>query len=267
MSTVVKNYARFIKMSVIKNIKAVAEYKKSFIIQTMFMMINNVFFLIFWKIVFGISGENINGITMNDILYIWAVPTIAYGVTFFFFGGTQKLGDYMLNGGIDIMLLQPKNVIINALLSSSDFSAFGDLLYGLIVGLFAVQFNMAKYLLLVVLSCVVALFFICTNTILRVISVWIGDTSNIEHIYTNTLLITFCTYPEQIYSGIIKVLMYTIIPAGYIAFIPTKIIDNYDFSLLLVLIPVMLVYLLLTIFVCKKALEKYESANVVLLRD
>lgn len=267
MLTEVKKYLKFIKMSIIKNMKAAAEYRKSFIIQTIFMFINNFFFLIFWYIVFNISGNNIEGIEMNDILYLWSVPTMAYGIAFFFFGGTQKLGDYILNGGIDILLLQPKNVIINALLSSSDFSAFGDLLYGFLIGLFAVQFNIPRMLLLIVLACVSSLFFVCTNVILRVISVWIGDTSNIEHIYTNTLLISFCTYPENIFPKVVKFLMYTVIPAGYIAFIPINIIALYNFSLLLILIPVAIIYILLTILICQKALKRYESTNNILLRE
>ena len=267
MLTAAKSYLRFIKMSIIKNMKAAIEYRKSFVIQTVFMFINNFFFLIFWNIVFDVSGDNIKGITMNDILYLWSIPTMSYGIAFFFFGGAQKLGDYIINGGIDIFLLQPKNVIINALLSCSDFSAFGDLLYGFLIGLFAVQFDMTKFLLLIILSCVSALFFICTNVILRVISVWVGDTSNVEHIYTYTMLISFCTYPENIYSGIIKFLMYTVVPAGYIAFIPIKIISAFDFSLLLILIPVAIIYILLTILICQKALKKYESTNNVLLRD
>lgn len=267
MLTAAKSYARFIKMSVIKNIKAAIEYRKSFIIQTVFMFINNSFFLIFWSIVFDVSGDSINTITMNDILYLWSLPTMAYGIAFFFFGGAQKLGDYIVNGGIDILLLQPKNVIINALLSSSDFSAFGDILYGFLMGLFAVQFDILKFLLLIILSFVVALFFICTNVILRVISIWVGDTSNIEHIYTYTLLLTFATYPENIFPGIIKFLMYTVIPAGYIAFMPIKIVASYDFSLLLILIPVLIIYILLTVLICQKALKKYESTNNVLLRD
>ena len=61
--------------------------------------------------------------------------------------------------------------------------------------------------------------------------------------------------------------MYTVVPAGYIAFIPIKIISAFDFSLLLILIPVVIIYILLTILICQKALKKYESTNNVLLRD
>ena len=67
MLTAAKSYARFIKMSVIKNMKAAIEYRKSFIIQTIFMFINNFFFLIFWGIVFG--GRDIDLLGGCGIIY------------------------------------------------------------------------------------------------------------------------------------------------------------------------------------------------------
>ena len=71
MLTGAKNYFRFMKESIKCNLKAVMEYKKSFIIQSVFMFFNNFFFLIFWFVIFNGSEGNINGITMNDILYLW----------------------------------------------------------------------------------------------------------------------------------------------------------------------------------------------------
>ena len=68
-----KNTINFIIKSLICNIKSSMEYKKSFVLQTIFMMMNNGFFLIFWGVVFGINNGNISGITINDILYLWSI--------------------------------------------------------------------------------------------------------------------------------------------------------------------------------------------------
>ena len=85
------------------------------------MMFNDLFFLIFWIVLFNSNDGDINGTTMNDILFLWAIPTIAYGVANFFFGGTNKLGKYILEGGLDSFLIQPKSVIINVMLSNMEF--------------------------------------------------------------------------------------------------------------------------------------------------
>lgn len=267
MLTVAKNYWRFFKQSIKCNMASVIEYKKSFIIQSVFMLFNNFFFLIFWGVVFNASGDNINGITMNDILYLWSIPVMSYGIAFFFFGGTTKLGKYILEGGLDSYLTQPKNVIINVMFSGMDFAAFGDLLYGLLIGLFAVQFDILKYLVLVIFSILGSIFYICTQIIIRLLTIKIGNTDNIEHIYTNTLLITFSTYPEVVYGSIVKFLIYTVVPSAYIAFVPVKFITTFNISYLLLFVCVLTIFILLTSLLSKIMLKKYESGNNIALKQ
>ena len=257
MLTVVKNYWRFFCKSIKCNLASILEYKKSFIIQTICMMFNDLFFLIFWIVLFNSNDGDINGTTMNDILFLWAIPTIAYGVANFFFGGTNKLGKYILEGGLDSFLIQPKSIIINVMLSNMEFSAFGDLLYGIIVGFIAVEFNIAKF----VLGILASTFYICTQIIIRLLTIFVGDTDNIERVYTNTMLITFASYPEVIYGSIVKFLIYTIIPSAYVSFVPIRFITSFDLKYLLFFLAVIALYICVTIFISKKLLAKYESGN------
>ena len=55
MLTEVKNTIRFLIESIKCNLKSAVEYKKSFFVQTIFMLVNNGFFLIFWQVVFNIN--------------------------------------------------------------------------------------------------------------------------------------------------------------------------------------------------------------------
>ncbi|MBQ8298402.1 MAG: ABC-2 family transporter protein [Clostridia bacterium] len=266
MLTVVKNYFRFMKESIKCNLKGVMEYKKSFLIQSVFMFFNNFFFLIFWFVIFNGSDGNINGITMNDILYLWSLPVISFGTAFFFFGGISKLGQYILEGGLDTYLTQPKNVLINVMVSGMDFSAFGDLIYGLVIGLFAVEFNILKYVILVCLGIIGAIFYICVEALIRLLTIKIGNTDNIEHICINTLMITFASYPEAIYGKLIKMLIYTVIPSAYIAFIPIKFVQTLNFGFLLWFLAVACGFVVLTAVFSKQMLKKYESGNNIAMR-
>ena len=85
----VKNNIRYFFNAVKIAIRSAMAYKVSFLVQVIFMIINNSFFLIFWSVIFSNTGEN-SGITFNNVLYLWSFSTIAYGVTYFFFGGSQK---------------------------------------------------------------------------------------------------------------------------------------------------------------------------------
>ena len=55
MLTEAKNTLKFILKSLKCNMKSAIEYKKSFITQVIFMIINDGFFLIFWNVVFGLA--------------------------------------------------------------------------------------------------------------------------------------------------------------------------------------------------------------------
>ncbi len=266
MLTAAKKFLRFLKLNMKCNLLSAMEYRKSFVIQVVFMMINNFFFMIFWITVFRVNGDEIHGLTMKDICYLWSFSTIAYGIANFLFGGAKDLGKYILEGTFDTYLIQPKNIIMNVASSSSDFSGFGDLLYGLIVGFVAVEGNIGKYVILIMIGIFCSIFYICTNTLIKLLTVWVGDTENISRVYYYTLLVTFSSYPEQIYGGLIKFLIYTIIPAGYVSFVPIHFIGTFAPVHLLILLIAACAYILLTILATKAALNHYESGNAMVMR-
>lgn len=266
MLMAVKNYFRFFKESLKCNMASLLEYKKSFLIQSIFMFVNNGFFLIFWSVLFNASGGDIKGVNMGDILYLWSLPTLSFGIAFFFFGGINKLGKHILEGGLDTYLVQPKNVMINVMLSGMDFSACGDLVYGLVIGLFATGFNFGKYMLLLAYGLVGAIFFVCAEALIRLITVWVGNTDYVEHIYMITMTVNFSTYPEAIYNNFIKILIYTIIPSGYIAFMPIKLIEVFNLKLFGVYLLAVCGFVGITAILSKIMLKKYESGNSMAMR-
>ena len=96
----VKNNIRYFFSAIRISIKSAMAYKASFLVQTIFMAINNLFFLIFWGVVFKNIGND-TGITFNNVLYLWSFSTISYGIAYFFFGGIQKINDYIITGAMD----------------------------------------------------------------------------------------------------------------------------------------------------------------------
>ena len=132
----VKNNIRYFFNALKVSIKSAMAYKVSFIIQTVFMFINNIFFLIFWAVVFSKTGNNTD-ITFNNVLYLWSFSALSYGIAYFFFAGVQKINDYIITGAMDSFLLQPKNILLNVATSKCSFSACGDLIYGIVIGAIA----------------------------------------------------------------------------------------------------------------------------------
>lgn len=261
----VRNNIRYILNAIKCNLLSAMEYKKSFIVQTIFMFVNNGFFLIFWNVVFGINGNSINGLEMRDILYLWSIPTISYGLVASVFGGVKKLDQYIISGGLDSFLTQPKNAYINIITSNCDFGGFGDLLYGTCIAIY-LSSNIFDFLIQLFYGIIGAIIIIATTTIIRSLSVWIGDVRHMAQTYEHTMLINFSTYPEVIYGDVTKFIIYTIIPAGYMTHLPIKLIGKFNiFGFLLVLFATM-VYIILAIMMFKKVLSKYESGNSMAMK-
>lgn len=266
MLTEVKNTLKYLFLSLKCNLKASMEYKKSFIIQTIFMMINDGFFLIFWSVVFNINNGNINGINMRDILYLWSIPTISWGTTTFIFGGVRELNRYIINGELDSFFVQPKNMVLNIATSKTDFSGFGDLAYGLIIGIFASN-SFLGYLEILMYSIFGIIITISTIIIIRVLAIWIGEVEQIAHIYENSLFITFSSYPYEIFGSFTKFLMFTVVPSAYVIHLPIKLMEKFDIKIFLFVIFMTIIYFSIAMFIFYKSINKYESGNNMSMKD
>lgn len=265
MLTVVKNNLRYIKNAMKCNLKSIIEYKTSFIIQTLFMVINNGFYLIFWNVVFGINNNQTNGIEMQEIYYLWSIPTISYGLAYFLFGGISNICKNIITGGMDSYLTQPKSVFINIATSKSDFSACGDLIYGLLIGIMAAN-SIGEYFQILGYSILGSIVMIATMTIIRSLAVYLGDIDEMAERYEHTFMINFSVYPQEIFGAVIKFILYTLIPAGYIVHLPIKLIRDFNIINFLILIVAITIYVIFAVIIFKKALKNYESGNAMVLK-
>lgn len=261
-----KSTLKFIKLSLKYNFKSAVEYKKSFLIQSIFMIINNFFFLIYWVVVFSLNDGNLNGIVFKDILIIWAIPNGAWGLANFLFGGLRDIDKLIISGALDTYLLQPKNLIVSIALSKSRFSSFGDLAYGVILAIL-ISNSIGEFLLLFLFMVTGAIIMMACFITIRSFAILLGDMENIASVYENSLLITLSIYPYDIFGNVIKVLMFTIVPTAYISHIPNMVFKGYDFRLILVVfaVSILLITIAVKFFYC--ILKKYESGNNIAMKD
>ena len=269
MLKVFKNFISMLKylwLCICYNIRSNISNKKSFIIQTVAMFINNFVFLLFWSILFSNKGGSINGVGMADIMYLWSIPTIGYGIVFFCFGGVETLCKDIVDGNMDIYLTKPKNGLISQLTSRSVLSAMGDLIFGAVIGFIAVHGNIFKFIWLLILSLISAVILLSVIVIVRLFAFWLGDITNACHKYTHSLLITLTIYPEAMFPGFMKIIMYTVIPAMYVAHIPVALMDTFNPLAFGIFIASAFVFPILMSILYTKGLKKYESGNGVTRR-
>ena len=264
MLMAVKNNLRFFKNSLITNLKSILVYKTMFLMQSGLMFVNNLLFITIWLNIFQNAQTDI--VTFDDILGLNAICTISYGITYFFFGGVWYINRYIVDCTMDSYLLQPKNVLLNVMLSKCDFSAFGDITSGVFLSFIVSKGDISKMLVLIVFGIFGTVFFLGTEILLRSISVWIGDTAKLSERYLHTLLVNFSSYPETIFPKWIRSLFYTIIPAGFLAHLPFNMYNDFSITKLLIYICAGVIYLVFAIFVFNKAIKSYDSGNAINVR-
>lgn len=257
----IKSVLKYFGICIVANIKNAFSNKKSAIIQMVFMFLNNFMWLAFWLILFNNTEDgNINGTSLNDILYLWSIPSTSFGLCLFLFGGVEELSCKIANKDLDTLLTKPKHSLISLITASSKMSALGDLLYGLFIGIFTVDFNILKYIESIGIALIASVALLGIFIIVHSLSFFLGDMTRTAKIYTITILLTFTIYPENMFTGILKVLMYTVIPAMYIAHLPIAIIKEFSvFSLLLELAATGII-ILLALFIYEKGLKRYAKS-------
>lgn len=261
-----KNTIKFIILSIKYNLKSALEYKKSFLIQVIFMIINNLFFLVYWIVVFSLNNGNLNGIVFRDVLFLWALPNGAWGMANFLFGGLREIDKLIITGGLDTYLLQPKNLIISIAISKCRFSSFGDLIFGVVMGIIVAE-SFFEFLGIIFFMILGAIVMMGCFIIVRSLAIWLGDMENISSVYENSLLITLSTYPFTIFGNFMKLIMFTIVPTAYISHLPIEIMKDFDFKLLALVIGVSIFIFGFAVFFFYSVLKRYESGNNIAMKD
>lgn len=264
MLMVDKDEVKYIYKAIVCNLKKIVEYKLSFISQTIMMFINNIFFLIFWSITFKVSGNNLE-FTMKNILYLWSISTIAFGICKVVLGGIDNINKYFISGDMDSYLTQPKNVFINIATSKCHFSAFGDFLYGIIIGIIVAE-NLLNFLVIIMYGIFASIIYASIMTTIRSLVVFIGDVDELADKYEHTFLINFCLYPEELFGKLTKVILYTIIPVGYIVYMPVKNLFSFNIWNLFIIFIATIIYVIIAKIMFNKVLKKYESGNSISLK-
>ena len=235
--------------------------KATFITNIIFMILNDASFLIQWIILFSLK-DNVGGYGFKQVLLFWGMAAGIYGVSRFFFNKAFSLSDIINEGKLDSYLVQPKNVLISVITSDVDVSAIGDMIYGyLMIFLYGINFeNFLLYTLFIICGGITVA---CVSIILASLSFWFAK-SDILMDTVNNIIVNFATYPDGIFKGITKLILYTIIPVGLVNYIPVRVLINFDFKLVLAVLAVTVFFVSLSFFIFNKGLKKYSSSNLMI---
>lgn len=262
MLTEVKKNIKLIGMYFKFNLSSSMEYRTSFLIQTFGMILNNASFIFFWWILFE-NVESIGGYGFREVMMLWAISSTSFGLTFVLFGNIRRISEMIFNGEIDPYLLQPKDALVNIISSNTVISAWGDVFYGIILFIGVYGFDLKSFLLFIFFNITATLIFSSILIFVNSLTFYMGNSQGVAGLVFE-FMITFSIYPEGIYKGVAKLVIYTIIPAAFVSLIPVSLIISFSWKWFFILIGVVIFWVSFSYWFFYKGLKKYESGNLII---
>lgn len=252
---------RFIGAYAVANLQSAMEYRSAFFVQVMMMFASDSLWLFFWWTYFH-QFPLVHGWQVTNIVVLWAVSACGFGISVSIFGNARQLGTLIMNGGLDAYLGMPRNILLHVCISATDPTGLGDMLFGLgayILLLHPNPLQLALFVLLVVHVCGI---FTAFAILLGSLAFFLGNTEGFTQQMFGAL-ISFSTYPMDIFRGAVRILLFTILPAGFISFIPLQLLTQFTWLLLGALTGFTLLFLATAAGVFRMGLRRYESGNLM----
>ena len=259
----VKNQLKVTRLSIKYALVRELLNKATFLSNIFFMILNNSCMIVQWIVLFSIK-DNMGGYTFKQVLLLWGIAAGTYGVSRFFFKKSFSLSETINSGKLDAYIVQPKSVLLSAITSDIEVSALGDILFALIV-YFVYGFNITTFILYLFFCISGGIMLTAISVILNSFSFWINNADMVSDV-GNSLMVNFATYPDGIFKGITKWLLFTLVPVGIANYIPIKVLIEFNPRLLLINICVCLLLMILAYVIFYKGLKRYSSSNLMSAR-
>lgn len=240
------------------------EYRGAFLSQFCAMILNNSTWLSFWLLFFQ-RFSIVQGLESKDVITIWAIASAGFGLASAFFYNLHNLASLILKGQLDTWLLYPRAVLPHLALGKMSATALGDLVFGILAYLLLVRPDGARMVLFILLSAAVALTFIGFNLIRGSLGFYLATAEVLAEQWFISM-ITFSTYPTSLFDGYARLILYTLIPAVFVAGYPVQALTTLDMAAAGYTLLGSCLFLTIGFFAFSLGLSRYQSGNLMELR-
>ena len=243
------------------NLLSVMEYRVSFIMQALGMMLNDFMYFAIWIIFFDRFKE-VRGWGIGDMYITYGVLASAFGLVALLFGNAFNLSEIINKGRLDYYLSFPRPVLLHAVSSRMISSGMGDFTYGFISYALSGYYTWDGFLRFILATLLAATVFAAFLILVQSLSFWLGMMTNLTSLMLNAM-ITFGIYPTTLFDGYAKLILFTLIPAAFMGAVPAEFIRAFTWQSLAELLLGAIVFLFLAVTIFRLGLKRYESGSAI----
>jgi len=221
------------------------------------MFVQNVIFFMLWAVFFH-SFSQIKGWHFADVAILIGCSSFSIGTGIFFCDGICTLARHIEEGTLDGFLTKPRHPLPLLMFSRSNAASLGDMITGPIYWIWFGKVSLMKFLLLLTVSLLAAVIFVAIMIVIYSLAFWLKNNSRFSAQLREVMYI-FSTIPQHGQGMVVKIIMFTILPAGFISLLPVQLTQQFDLSLFLALIAAAAIYLFLAIAIFNRGLNYYRG--------
>lgn len=199
--------------------------RRSFWLQVTIMVVNDLVWLGFWVLFFRQIGE-LRGWNVDAVLVLWAVLTASGGLVLGLLANCRSIASLASSGGLDEALTLPTATLPHLLVRRVETSNVGDMVFGIALFLVAGDPTPQRFAAFV-------FGVVCSSLVLVGFIVAAGSTtfffgrSEAGELGFQALLLT-SSYPIDIFGSMTRVLLYTVLPAGFVSSAPARLVTDFN---------------------------------------
>lgn len=252
---------RPLAVQVATNIRGAARNPVGFFSMAAAMLLNDLAFFTLWLVYFG-KFHSLRGWELHDLANMLGVATAAWGIAFTIGYNSRNLVQAFQDGTLDTYLIRPQPALPALTVSRLNASNFGDILAAPVYWFVFGGNTLTDLPLLVLLSLLGAVIMLTSVICIQMLVVWLranplfGD----QFLY---MLICSTTLPQHGYGIWGKIVLFTVLPGGFIGMVPVEILRDFSPSLLGLLIAAAAFYSWLAHLSFQAMLRCYTSATRV----
>jgi ABC-2 type transport system permease protein len=227
--------------------------------QVTVMVVNDVVWAVFWLLFFRRVGS-LHGWDGERILVLLAVLTTAGGIALGIFSNARRVGAMAVDGDLDAVLSLPVPPLAYLLVRRVEPTNLGDVVFGLV--LFAVAGEPTLTRTIVFAGAVAAVVTLITGFLVLAGSLaFFAGRSETGDLGFQALLL-LGSYPVDVFAGVAKVMLYSVVPAAFVSTVPARLVDSFDAGLALWLLLVAATFAGAGWLAFTLGLRRYASGSV-----
>jgi ABC-2 type transport system permease protein len=204
-------------------LKRLMEYRADFLTGAVAFFLGQFFHLIFIFVIFT-NIPQLEGWTLNQIIFIYGFSLIPRGIDHFYADNLWKVAYFLIRRGeFDKYLTRPIDPLHHVLMEGFEVDALGELITGIILVIIAAsRLSLHVTPIKIIGLCIAVLFGTLIYTGIKIIfaavALWTKQSGSLLHMVYMTS--DFAKYPVTIYNMLVKTIITYMIPFAFTAFYP-----------------------------------------------